>query len=1162
MRNSQQIFGWYPFCRGYHIVFALLVLICTIFLLFSSQTSALTTVPTKMNFQGRLTNTSGTIMPNGTYNIKLKLYTVSSGGSAVWTEDRLVSASQGVEVTNGLFAIKLGDVSSLSADLFASGPLYLEVELPTPATATSSSPTWSEGPMTPRNQMATSAYAYNSETLDGIDSSGFIQNTVSPQTANFNITGNGAIGGTLDVTGVTTLASPLTLSYNTITADPATQLIFGNAYDNVGVPSANKIKFYDSAGSTVGIGVSALDMDLFTLQNFNFHTLSSGVLTEDIAVINSTGITSIGTMQGTRLISTVATGTAPLTVSSTTKVVNLNTDTIDGLDSAAFAQLQVANNTFSGTLTLTGNTTINRPANPVEGTVYFDTDTDKLLTYANGKWQADRSDAILVAANNSSQAEKDAADYVADGDAAGAGDGDQVQINAALTAASGKKVVLLAGTYTVDAGVSIPGSTTLSGIGPGSILKNGTAAVPNLTTIVANGTLTSLTLDGNQNINTTDVTGVTSSAVGSIVSRVDIKNSDTGAVITGDESKVLDNTFAGNAPTSSDTVLSVSGNYSTISRNYFDDNGGNGISVSGASHVMVSDNTVYSGSGHGFVTSGTNSYVTFADNISSGNFNDNFRIYGVNSYMTLTGNTARASGSGYGINLGWTTTQDTRNTVVGNTVHSNADGGINVTNSGNMLSNNNMYDNGGTATNFGLKVLGDNNSITGNTIADSSATTSNYALDLASTADSNYLADNFLVSGTINDVGTNTKYSGQLDGSGQSINRSSGGFAIQASTGTNLISTSGTASVNIGTSDTTGTVLVLDTKTDAGDPTGVAGAMYYNSNTGKFRCYQVTTWTDCIPGTSPLQDSYTASTGGTTPEIKLDSTRGGLDIQDADTTIAGSLFAVRGSNSGGIGSALLNISSTGIVTAQNNANSTAAFSINNAAAGSLFVADTTNSRIQIGNATADATGVVLVLDTKNTAGDPTGVDGAMYYNSNLRAFRCFQDSEWRSCIGSMVASNTSTQTIANSATETDFTKNYVIPANNCVPGRVYRITARGVYSTQGVTAPGLTLRVKAGTTTLTTSAVAPTAGMANRQWTLNADVICQTIGVSGTVEAAGTFTRATGAAAAAVIEMSNTAPTTLNTTVAQTLQVSMQWGTAAAANTITLRQMTIESLGP
>lgn len=53
------------------------------------------------------------------------------------------------------------------------------------------------------------------------------------------------------------------------------------------------------------------------------------------------------------------------------------------------------------------------------------------------------------------------------------------------------------------------------------------------------------------------------------------------------------------------------------------------------------------------------------------------------------------------------------------------------------------------------------------------------------------------------------------------------------------------------TSDTTGALLVLDTKSDSGDPTAVLGAMYYNANRGKMRCVELDQgstgyWRDCI----------------------------------------------------------------------------------------------------------------------------------------------------------------------------------------------------------------------------------------------------------------------------------------------------------------------------
>ena len=79
------------------------------------------------------------------------------------------------------------------------------------------------------------------------------------------------------------------------------------------------------------------------------------------------------------------------------------------------------------------------------------------------------------------------------------------------------------------------------------------------------------------------------------------------------------------------------------------------------------------------------------------------------------------------------------------------------------------------------------------------------------------------------------------------INATNGDVILQTTTaGTINLVPAGTSNILLGTSDTTGTLLVLDTKTSAGDPTGVNGGQYYNSNLGKFRCYQNGIWEDCI----------------------------------------------------------------------------------------------------------------------------------------------------------------------------------------------------------------------------------------------------------------------------------------------------------------------------
>jgi len=49
---------------------------------------------------------------------------------------------------------------------------------------------------------------------------------------------------------------------------------------------------------------------------------------------------------------------------------------------------------------------------------------------------------------------------------------------------------------------------------------------------------------------------------------------------------------------------------------------------------------------------------------------------------------------------------------------------------------------------------------------------------------------------------------------------------------------------------------------------------------------------------------------------------------------------------------------------------------------------------------ADSTGSLFVLDIKNdTSTDPSGTEGAMYYNDIANKFRCYQNTGWTDCIG-------------------------------------------------------------------------------------------------------------------------------------------------------------------
>jgi hypothetical protein len=208
----------------------------------------------------------------------------------------------------------------------------------------------------------------------------------------------------------------------------------------------------------------------------------------------------------------------------------------------------------------------------------------------------------------------------------------------------------------------------------------------------------------------------------------------------------------------------------------------------------------------------------------------------------------------------------------------------------------------------------------------------------------------------------------------------------------NLFNVDSSASkVTIGASDTTGTLFVLDDKTGAGDPTGTGGGMYYNSNTGKLRCYQGGAWYDCV--------GLTVTTNADTLDT-LDSTA--FAQLAANNAFTGSTFSVDGA----VNAAKFNV-------------------------GSIFNVDTTNSIVSIG--AADATGTVFVFDTKNTAGDPTGssaTNGAMYYNSSKNKFRCYENGAWKDCIGGPPSLRSFVDSTADAIVDANTTNYWDIAAEN------------------------------------------------------------------------------------------------------------------------------------
>lgn len=143
--------------------------------MFLQAPSSKAAINPQINFQGKLTNTDGTNVTNGTYSIVFSIYTVASGGSNIWTETQ-----SSVTVTDGIFRVALGSVTSLPGSVdFNTNSLYLGIKV------------GADAEMTPRVQFTAAPYAFNSDKLGGLTSSGFIQ--LAPSSVQADATSNSAV---------------------------------------------------------------------------------------------------------------------------------------------------------------------------------------------------------------------------------------------------------------------------------------------------------------------------------------------------------------------------------------------------------------------------------------------------------------------------------------------------------------------------------------------------------------------------------------------------------------------------------------------------------------------------------------------------------------------------------------------------------------------------------------------------------------------------------------------------------------------------------------------------------------------------------------------------------------------------------------------------------
>ncbi len=189
------------------------ILLMTSFLMILILTFAAQAQTSGFSYQGRFTDSAMPQPTNETYNMQFALFDAVSGGTQVGT----TISNPTVQVVNGVFTVNL----DFGASSFNGAARFLEITVS--GTVLSPRQPISSAPYAIRSQSA--ATAENSNQLGGTaanqfvqtndtrlsddrnptaGSTNYIQNGTTQQTGNFNISGNGTVGGTFSASLITT----------------------------------------------------------------------------------------------------------------------------------------------------------------------------------------------------------------------------------------------------------------------------------------------------------------------------------------------------------------------------------------------------------------------------------------------------------------------------------------------------------------------------------------------------------------------------------------------------------------------------------------------------------------------------------------------------------------------------------------------------------------------------------------------------------------------------------------------------------------------------------------------------------------------------------------------------------------------------------------------
>ena len=221
------------------LLFALFVLLFVSSKIFSQG------IPETINYQGVLKDASGVIVPNGDYNITFNLYDVSAGGTALWSETKLIS------IDGGIVNTQLGSVTPIPQSVL-SGAAWLGITIE------------AGSELTPRIALTSVPYSFYTmnvadgkvvKSLNGLtDDVNLVAGanvTITPSGNNLTINATGGGGGTIGGSGTNNYIPKFTGS-----SEIGNSNIFQAANNNIGIDDASpNYKLTINTSGSGGLGL-------------------------------------------------------------------------------------------------------------------------------------------------------------------------------------------------------------------------------------------------------------------------------------------------------------------------------------------------------------------------------------------------------------------------------------------------------------------------------------------------------------------------------------------------------------------------------------------------------------------------------------------------------------------------------------------------------------------------------------------------------------------------------------------------------------------------------------------------------------------------------------------------------------------------------------------